>query len=101
MKKAIIIILVIVIIGAWGFLVKDLLFSRLSQVKKGVSDLLKESEKKVFLPSPLLSGQDSPDSFLNKDNVIKFTNIQREKYGLARLKIGSGTFFKSIGTLHF
>ncbi len=78
--------MVIVIIGAWGFLVKDLLFSRLSQIEKGVSDLLKESERKVFLPSPLLFGQDSPDSFLNKDKVIEFTNIQREKYGLAPLK---------------
>jgi len=89
MKKIIIVVSVIVVIGLFGFLAKDLLFSGLLEIEKGVNDLLKQSERKVFLPSPLFSEEDNPDSFLDKDEVIKFTNIQRQKYGLAPLKENS------------
>lgn len=89
MKKAIIILLAVAVIGGVGFLAKDLLFFGLIQMEKNVSDLLKESERKIFLPSPLRSSQDSLSSFLDKDEVIKFTNIERKKYGKAPLKENS------------
>jgi len=89
MKKLIIIILIAAIVVGFGFLIKDKLFSRFLEIEKGVSDLLKETERKVFLPSPLVLEQDSPDSFLSKDEIIKITNVQRQKYGLAPLKENS------------
>ncbi len=49
-------------------------------------EIKKEAEKQVSLPSPLRSEEEHPESFLTKDGVIKWTNIQREKNGLLPLK---------------
>jgi uncharacterized protein YkwD len=85
MKKLIIIILAVVIIIT-GFIIRDQLSNNLENIQKGVVDLLKESEKKIFLSSPLVSKQDSSNSFLDKNEVIRITNLEREKYNLAPLK---------------
>lgn len=85
MKKATVLILVISIV-ILGFVIKDLLFSDLIDIEKGVNDLLTESDKKIFLPSPLVSDKDTKDSYLSKKGIIEFTNAQRQKYGLPPLK---------------
>jgi hypothetical protein len=47
---------------------------------------MEQADKKVFLPSPLVSDQEAKNSFLNKDEIIRLTNVQRQKYGAAPLK---------------
>jgi len=86
MKKALVGTLIIIVLIGLGFLVKDLFFNQLLQIEKKVGDLLEESGIKVSLPAPLLSSQDSPDSFLTKEGIIKLTNLERQKQGLAPLK---------------
>lgn len=49
-------------------------------------EIKKEAEKQISLPSPLRSEEEHPESFLTKEGVIVWTNIQREKYGFLPLK---------------
>jgi Cysteine-rich secretory protein family len=86
MKKILVGAVVIAVLVGAGFLIKDLLFSGVLKLEKGVNDLLQESEKKVFLPSPLISEQNAPDSFLDREGIINLTNSERQKEGLAPLK---------------
>lgn len=93
MRKVGIVILVLVIISLSGFVFWDNIFdiySRLSlklpQVGKEVTDFLsKEAEKIILTPPPLRSGSENPQSFLTQEGVIRWTNSQREKYGLSPL----------------
>lgn len=63
------------------------------EVKEKISEPVKKSvvlkkiiEEKVSQPPPLKAKKDFPEAFLTKEGVIKFTNAQREKYGLLPLK---------------
>ncbi|MBI2034909.1 MAG: hypothetical protein HYT11_04220 [Candidatus Levybacteria bacterium] len=47
--------------------------------------LLREIEKKISTPPPLLAKYDSPKAFLTLEGVVQITNIQREKEGLRPL----------------
>jgi len=59
------------------------LFTKLPQIEKGLTELvIEETGKRVSIPSPLRFEKEAPETFLTRTGVIKWTNIQREKYGL-------------------
>lgn len=95
-KSKIFIIILIFILGLGLFFWNDLLdiysqFSlKLPEIGKEVTDFLsKEAEKIILTPPPLRSESDNPQSFLTQQGVIKWTNAQREKYGLLPLSENS------------
>ncbi len=53
---------------------------------KTFNDLLTETEKNIFTPPPLKAENDSEQSILIKSEVIKWTNIQRQKNNLVPLR---------------
>jgi len=66
------------------------LYLKLPELEKGVGDfVMQEIEKQISTPPPLRSESDAPEAFLTKAGVIKWTNIQRAKYGLPALKENS------------
>lgn len=96
MKKVFLSILIVfILVGTW-FLARDLFFLDPLKTEKRVNELLEEINGKVLLPSPLRSssGQEI-GAPLNKDEIIKHTNIQREKYGLGSLKESSQLYLSA------
>jgi uncharacterized protein YkwD len=93
MRKILILILILIIIGGGIFFfwddISDFysgLFVKLPEVEKGVTgSFIEEAEKQISLPPPLEVEEGSAEAFLTREGVIKWTNIQREKYGLAPL----------------
>lgn len=59
---------------------------RLPQIEKEITGLIQETEKQISTPPPLRAKKETPKAFLTRDGVIRWTNIQREKYGLPPLK---------------
>jgi uncharacterized protein YkwD len=93
MKKFLIIFLILLIIsGLIFFFRNDLLnfyqkiFPQLTDIQKGLSDLVKEAQRQISTPEPLRAEKESEKAFLTKEGVIEWTNVQREKYGLPPLK---------------
>lgn len=90
--KVFFIILAIVLGGIllfWNDLVNFYLrnFVKLPQVEKELSNFsLEKIEKQIATPPPLRATEQSPKSFLSKEGVIYWTNLQRQKYGLPPLK---------------
>lgn len=63
------------------------LFLRLPQIEEKVSQLVvKEAKKEIFTPPPLRAKKEDPEALLTSAGVIKFTNLQRKKYGLPLLR---------------
>jgi uncharacterized protein YkwD len=63
------------------------LFLRLPRLEKGITDfLIQKTEKQVSTPPPLRAEEEAAEAFLTQAGVIKWTNLQREKYGLPPLK---------------
>lgn len=56
---------------------------------KTFNDLLTKTENSILTPPPLKADDDSEQSVLIKSEVIKWTNIQRQKNNLAPLKENS------------
>ncbi len=90
--KLSLIIFVIVLAGIFLFW-NDLadfyfkIFVRLPQIEKGLTNFFIEKiEKQIVTPPPLRAAKEAPESFLTKAGVIELTNVQREKYGLPKLK---------------
>ncbi|MCP6719303.1 MAG: CAP domain-containing protein [Patescibacteria group bacterium] len=63
----------------------SLLSLQLPKVEKETI-LIEETEKQVFTPPPLRAKEEVPESFLTQAGIIKWTNIQRQEYGLLSLK---------------
>jgi len=62
-------------------------FVRLPQIEKGLTNFFIEKiEKQIVTPPPLRAAKETPESFLTKAGVIELTNVQRDKYGLPKLK---------------
>jgi len=92
-KRYLIAILVIVVALAAFFLLFKNQFSKfysevsnLSKPEDVGNFLLEQIEKKISTPPPLRQTEDAPQAFLTKAGVIKWTNEQRQKNGLAPLK---------------
>ncbi len=94
MKKfKIIVVTLIIIFGLVLFFRDEILdfYSKLTlklpEIEKEVTGFLKEEvEKEISLPPPLRVEKEYPEAFLTQAGVIKWTNIEREKYGLPPLK---------------
>jgi len=91
MKKAILFLILIIIFGGFFFWQELLdfyskLFLKLPQEIQERIALIKEVEKQIAAPPPLRAKEEAPEPFLTQAGVINWTNLQREKYGLAPLK---------------
>jgi uncharacterized protein YkwD len=93
MRKFIILFLILLIFsGIFFFFQDDLLdfyqkiFSRLPEIEKGLTGLVKEVQRQISTPPPLRAEKEAAKAFLTKSGVIEWTNSQREKYGLPPLK---------------
>lgn len=92
MKKLKILILII-LLGS-GFLLRNKILDiysnfslKLPEIERKIGNYLQPKfEKEVFLPPPLKAEKEYPGAILTKDGIIKWTNLQREKYGLPPLK---------------
>ena len=87
MKKVVILILLLIVVGAvlGRGQIEDFyqrFFGTLPKIEKAVEDKIQEVKKEVNAPPPLQAKDESPQPFLTTEGVIKFTNIQREKNGL-------------------
>jgi len=92
MKKLILFLILIIIFGGIFFWSEILDFYlkltlRLPQqlIEERVA-LIQEVEKQIATPPPLRAIEEAPEPFLTQAGVIKWTNLQREKYGLSSLK---------------
>jgi len=52
---------------------------QLPEIKKSFTSGMKDIEKKIYNPPPLVGKENIPDSFLTKEGVLKWTNIQRDE----------------------
>jgi len=92
MKKSILFLISLIILGGVLFFWNDILdfYSKLSlrlpQIEKEITNLIQEAGKQISTPPPLRAKKEVPEAFLTRAGVIEFTNIQREKYGLPPLK---------------
>ncbi len=99
MKKtklfAIFLSLTIAICGFWVFRgeITDFylkILVRLPRIEKDIQFLVEnEVGKQIFTPPPLQSSQENPQAILTKEGVMRWTNIQRAKFGLPPLKENS------------
>ena len=91
-KFKILLIILTIVLGGILFFWNDIIdfyskFSlRLPQIEKEIFGLAQEAEKQISTPPPLKAKIEVPQAFLTQAGVIKWTNIQREKYGLPPLK---------------
>lgn len=58
------------------------LSTKLPQIEKGITGLVQEAGKQILTPPPLRAEKEAPEAFLTRSGVIKWTNVQRENYGL-------------------
>jgi len=92
MKKVFLILILAVVFGGILFWSEILDFYskftlRLPQqwVEEKIT-LVKETEKQIITSSPLIAEKEDPESFLTAAGIIKWTNSQREEYGLSPLE---------------
>ena len=93
MKKIFFILsIVILIFGSFLFFRNDItdfykkLSLQLPEVKENINSITQEIEKQVLTPPPLKATKESEQSFLTKEGVIEWTNLQRKNNGLSPLK---------------
>jgi len=72
------------------FLISKYIFLPFSSEKllqfSTIQEEIKQTKQEISLPPPLRLDKESKEAFLTKEGVIKWTNLQREKYGLPPLK---------------
>lgn len=88
MKKILFLGLFLIILAA-GFFLLPFLQSGFPEVKTVTWRIAKLAEKEISVPPPLqLSGEEKGENeaILNSQEVLEWTNKQREKYGLVPLK---------------
>ncbi len=61
-------------------------FTPLEGISYPLTGFIEKIEKQIATPEPLRAAKEAPESFLIKAGVIEWTNVQREKYGLPKLK---------------
>ena len=94
MKKFKIFIFILIILLGFSFIFRNELLNfyskfalKLPEIEKEIGQFLPpEIKKEVSLPPPIKAEKEYPETILTKEGVIKWTNIQREKYGLPPLK---------------
>lgn len=92
MKKLVLLLFLITVLGAGLFLWKSApyyhseVYLKLSEAEKEISGLVQEIDKQIALPKPLRIDNQPSRSFLTQAGVIQQTNMQREKYGLPPLR---------------
>lgn len=93
MKKKILFLILLLVFGVIFIFWNDLtaFYSRASlklpQIEKGLIGLATEKAgESINLPEPLRSDKEVREGLLTRAGVIKWTNVQREKYGLPLLK---------------
>lgn len=84
LKKFITFIFFLFILVWFAFFVvqKNLFDNELGQfpeIEKSLINSIKEIEKKIYNPPPLVSKENIPNSFLTKEGILKWTNIQRDE----------------------
>jgi len=57
----------------------DLSLEQIPKIEESFTNGLKNVEKAIHNPPPLISKEDAPDSFLTKAGVLLWTNIQRDE----------------------
>ncbi len=95
MKKIIILFLIFLVLAFTGILFKDNIYrvyldftGKLPQIQKGVEDALSQIQRTISTPPPLRSTKNVSGT-LTQSEVIRLTNVERNKYGLASLKENS------------
>jgi hypothetical protein len=61
-------------------------FTPLERISYPLTGFIEKIEKQIVTPPPLRAAKEAPESFLTKAGVIEWTNAQREKNGLPKLK---------------
>jgi len=61
-------------------------FIPLEGISYPLTGFIEKIEKQIATPPPLRAAKEASESFLTKEGVIAFTNSQREKNGLPKLK---------------
>jgi len=89
MKKVLLFIFIILTAAIFGSFLLFSLFLHVGQLEKGVSDLISEAQKTIFTPPPLRVAENSIASSLVKEEVVRWTNIKRQEYGVSPLEQNS------------
>lgn len=86
MKKFLILFFVLVLLGA-GIWIFWPLF-HLKEIKISQPEIVEMVEKEILTPPPLKGPEKAevPETVLTQKEIIKYTNLEREKYGLLPLK---------------
>lgn len=94
-KNWIFFIILIILAGIVFLFINNLLnlyssiFLKLPEITSKIGNLVQESEKKISTPPPLRATKEEELAFLTQEGVIKWTNSQRQKYGLSPFKESS------------
>jgi len=94
MRKIKIFIFTLIILLGFGFIFRNEILDfysglalKLPEIEKEIGQFLPPTtEKEVSLPPPLQAEKEYPQASLSAEGVIRWTNTQREKYGLPPLK---------------
>lgn len=94
MKKILIFVFILTILLLIIFLeplIKNFFQWKISEIEKGIPQINELIQKKeIFLPPPLKKiEKEKPEVILSQEEIIKETNLQREKNGLLPLKENS------------
>ncbi len=52
---------------------------QIPKIEKSITDNLIDIEKKIYTPSPIVSKEGAPNSFLTKEGVLQWTNVHRNE----------------------
>lgn len=94
MKKLKILIITFIAILGLGLIFKNQILDfysgfslKLPEIKEKIGEFKGlEIKKEISTPPPLKAEREYPESFLTREGIIKWTNLQREKYNLPPLK---------------
>ena len=86
MKQAVMIIVIVLLFAATVILAFNLLEDITRLVESNLPGIQTELSKKIFAPPPIKSLAEHPDSYLTKEGVLSFTNIQRQNNNIPSLK---------------
>ena len=94
--RALLIILLLAVISATGWLFRDQLQSQYRRnqgdvllVQQSTTDFVEQIERQVFAPDPLKFPSSNERTFLTIAGVLEDTNAEREKNGLLKLELNT------------
>lgn len=79
-------LVLLIIAGVLVFFLKNQISEKFLGAKKEAPALVGEVRERIFAPPPLIVETKPSNSFLTRPGVFKWTNIQRQNYGLPPLK---------------